>query len=337
MGGEVRMPVHIISFTRTGFALAKKIQSLLRAERNSSDCSIEFMSKSAPTPVSLLEWTGSHFKKGNCLVFVGAAGIAVRTIVPFLRGKAEDPAVLVIDEKGKFVIPILSGHIGRANESARKIAFLLGGEAVITTASDVNNLTPIDEFASKNNLSINDMDKAKDFAAKMLRKKSADSVNDDETPPCFTISVYIKNDMLNLIPRSLILGTGCKKGKSPEELLAFVMETLENNKIDFRSLGKIASIDLKKDEKAILRLSETLSLPFVTFSAEELGKISQKVSHSDFVEEKTGVDNVCERSVFAAGAEKILVPKTSKNGMTIALGLKTNSLEIPKDLEDFLL
>ena len=298
------MEVHVISFTEAGFSLAKKIPC-------ESSVFIH--------DVRLSEWVGNHFKKGNCLVFVGAAGIAVRAVAPFVRDKKEDAAVIVIDEKGRFVIPVLSGHIGGANDAARKIAERLGAEPVITTASDVNGIPAIDEFAAKNDLSINDMSLAKLFAAKMLAGKE----------PEFSVSPYIKKDVLNLIPRCVILGIGCKKGKGAAELEDFVRKTLVEHKIDLRSVLKITSIDIKKEENALVSLAEVFSVPFETFSADELNRIPQEVSHSDFVSKITGTDNVCERAVFAGGADFVAVPKTSHDGMTLAVGIKKPELEIP--------
>ena len=312
------MHVHIISFTQAGVSLSERIccdSSVFIHDTNLSD------------------WVKSHFCSGNALVFIGAAGIAVRAIAPFVRDKTTDPAVLVIDEKGRFVIPILSGHIGGANELARKIALAIGAVPVITTASDVNNLTAIDEFASKNNLAINDMKLAKDFAAKRLSVNAGDT----RQKPCFTVSVYIKNDILSLIPKCVVLGIGCKKGKSAGELENFVKETLKMHKIDYRSLESINSVNQKKDEKAIILLANSFELPFVTFSAEELNQIPQKVSHSDFVEKTLGTDNVCERSVFKAGASELIVPKTTRGGMTLAIGIKKIDLKIPDELKTFLI
>ena len=312
------MHIHIISFTQAGFSLSERIpcdSSVFIHDTNLSD------------------WVKSHFCSGNALVFIGAAGIAVRAIAPFVRDKTTDPAVLVIDEKGSFVIPILSGHIGGANELARKIALAIDAVSVITTASDVNNLTAIDEFAAKNNLAINDMNLAKDFAAKRLSVNAGDTRQN----PCFTISVYIKNDILSLIPKCVVLGIGCKKGKSAEELENFVKETLEMHKIDYRSLESINSVNQKRDEKAIISLANSFELPFVTFSAEELNQIPQKVSHSDFVEKTLGTDNVCERSVFKAGASELIVPKTARDGMTLAIGIKKIDLKIPDELKTFLI
>ncbi|MBQ9206335.1 MAG: cobalt-precorrin 5A hydrolase [Treponema sp.] len=343
------MQIYIISFTEAGFSLAERICLLIKevdsresGELDFSEVTVDCASSARKNSISLSEWVKVHFKEGNALVFIGAAGIAVRAIAPFVRDKTTDSAVLVIDEKGSFVIPILSGHIGGANELARGIARVLGATPVITTASDVNNLPAIDEFAKKNNLVINDMQKAKEFAVKVLHEsRKASEKNcppelDSGSRPQFTISLYIKNDILNLIPRCVVLGIGCKKGKSAEELQSFVCETLKKHKIDYRSVEEIASIDLKKDENAILSLSESLKRPFVTFSAEELNAIPQKVSHSDFVSEITGTDNVCERAVWAAGASEILIPKTAKDGMTLAAGVRKIEVKIPEGLKSTL-
>ena len=350
-----RMQINIISFTEVGFSLAERIRSLIKesdtrefGELDFSEITVDCASSTRKNSISLSEWVKVHFKEGNALIFIGAAGIAVRAIAPFVRDKTTDSAVLVIDEKGSFVIPILSGHIGGANELARGIARVLGATPVITTASDVNNLPAIDEFAKKNNLVINDMQKAKEFAAQMLERHhqwmtqnychaELVSASLSKSLPQFSISVYIKNDILNLIPQCVVLGIGCKKGKPAEELQSFVYETLEKHKIDYRSVEEIASIDLKKDENAILSLSESLKRPFVTFSAEELNAVPQKVSHSDFVSEITGTDNVCERAVWAAGASEIIIPKTVKDGMTLAAGVRKIEVKIPKELKKFLI
>ena len=110
---------------------------------------------------------------------------------------------------------------------------------------------------------------------------------------------------------------------------------LEVSGIDSRSIAEIASINLKKDEKAIISLSESLKVPFVTFSAEKLNEIPQKVSQSVFVSQITGTDNVCERAVFAAGADELILSKTARNGMTIAIGIRKINIEIPEKLKKY--
>ena len=86
---------------------------------------------------SLTEWMGEAFKEAGGILVIGAAGIAVRAASPWIRDKFQDPAMVVMDEKGKFAVPVLSGHWGRANELASRLAAISGGTAVITTATDV--------------------------------------------------------------------------------------------------------------------------------------------------------------------------------------------------------
>ena len=161
--------IRIISFTDAGYALAGHLCSAfsLRGE----DAEAAFCAGS--TGVSLREWTEQMFRKDRVLIFVGACGIAVRAIAPFVRNKAEDPAVLVMDEKGAFCIPVLSGHLGEANRYAVLAAELTGGIPVITTATDVNGLFAADVFAAENGMTISSMKAAKRFSAALLRSGRA--------------------------------------------------------------------------------------------------------------------------------------------------------------------
>lgn len=102
----------------------------------------------------LKDWCAACFAKAELIIFIGACGIAVRTIAPLLKSKTEDPAVLVLDEAGQYVISLLSGHIGGANAYAQKIAGLTGATPVITTASDVRGKIAVDVFAKNNHLTI---------------------------------------------------------------------------------------------------------------------------------------------------------------------------------------
>ena len=366
------MKISMISFTAIGSHLAEKLAEELRSSSTFEEVSCtDGRHHHKEQEESLQDWTEEHFQQGNGMIFIGACGIAVRSIAPFLKSKTTDPAVLVLDEKGKFVIPILSGHIGEANLLAERIAKLTGGEAVLTTATDVNQLFAVDVFASRNHLEIADMEKAKMLSARLLDQRSvigyipakiAEEIQIDgkmphglqfltmvENPekrlqkqeqhsfrqviehplvspqvPYFYISPYRIDelDALQLIPRSLILGIGCRKGKCAQELEAFLMELLKQEKLSLSAFDKITSIDLKKEEPGICELAQKLNLPFETYSADILSVMPGVYEGSAFVKQTTGVDNVCERSVMAAGADRVLIRKQASNGMTLAVGIR---------------
>ena len=118
---------------------------------------------------SLSNWMTETVQDADAFVFVGAAGIAIRAIAPYVADKTKDPALVVADEKGQFVIPLLSGHIGGANELAMRIAKELGAQPVLTTATDVRGLFAVDVFAKRNDLWISDMKQAKLISARLVR------------------------------------------------------------------------------------------------------------------------------------------------------------------------
>ncbi|MBR1441165.1 MAG: cobalamin biosynthesis protein [Lachnospiraceae bacterium] len=267
---------------------------------------------------SLSAFTEEAFRQDNVLVYIGAVAIAVRAIAPFVKDKTTDPAVLAIDEQGRFVVPVLSGHIGGANGYAEKIAALIGAVPVVTTATDIRGEFAVDVFAKRHGLEINDMKMAKEFSAKLLRGEEA----------VFTVTPRVHSEEgLFLIPKCLVIGMGCRKGKLFEELKAFLLEVLGEHGLDQRALRVLVSIDIKKEEPGLLKLAESLGIPFVTYSAETLMAQEGEFESSELVLEKTGADNVCERAAAAYGSEKILVKKTAKDGMTIAIGMVTGKEE----------
>ena len=167
--------LRLICFTQAG---AQTAQRLLRAIDSQFCCEGVLSSRFAgssclpKTELSLADWTRKQFSQADCLVFVGACGIAVRAIAPFVKDKFADPAVLVIDEQGRFCISLLSGHVGGANAFANLCAQALGATPVITTATDLNHAFAVDVFARKNNLVISDMELAKEMAALLIRGKT---------------------------------------------------------------------------------------------------------------------------------------------------------------------
>lgn len=358
--------VHIIYFTKTGGELAGRIAADVAA-----NCpGMESVSKVCGKGI-LQDWTAEHFRQGNVLLFIGACGIAVRAIAPHIGGKDTDPAVLVMDEKGRHVISVLSGHLGGANAWARRIARMTGAEPVLTTATDAESLFAVDLFAKRNGLQIDDLKKAKRFSARLLtegkgtllipdayaqdlsfegqtpteievcgfgevlREESAPESGNPAQKPFEKENVVIvspsaaADDVLHLIPRCIVLGMGCRKGKSAQALTQFALDTLAQLGLDRRAVCAIASIDVKKEEPGLLSLAESLGVPFETFDAQTLESESVEnwtFAESARVQEAVGVDNVCERAAAAAGAHRILLGKTARDGMTICVGMRQVAL-----------
>ena len=308
------MDTVIATFTRKGTTLAQTLAEFLGGKVFVPErLSQEGLGVISP---SLTEWTGRVFHEADALIFVGACGIAVRAVAPHVASKLTDPAVIVIDEAGKFVIPILSGHIGGANDLAREIAAFLHAQAVITTATDVNNLPAVDEWAVKHDCAIENPEAVKAVSGTLLEGLSVGvAVTSDELPPPFPVTLWIR-------PRVLVLGAGCNRGVSPKKFERCARKFLKEAGFSMLSLKAIASIDLKKDEPALRRFARMNNLRFMTFTASELQALQGNFTASERVKHFTGTDNVCERAAMLGAGEGavLLRSKTVYNDdMTFAL------------------
>lgn len=340
------MQIEIISFTGQGSSLAEKIKEIMKVYGNVQ------VTSGKEKNISLQAWTENAFSKAQVLIFVGAAGIAVRAIAPFVQDKFKDPAVLVVDEKGTYVIPVLSGHVGGANAYALQLAEKLQAQAVITTATDINQKFAVDVFAKKNQLFIKDRAWAKEISAAILggekigffcegqvtgtipeevvTEQVTGTMPEEVVPEegkvteKYRINVGIHNTC-QLIPKAVTVGIGCRKGKSAEEIETFVLEQLEKQQIAMESISCVASVDKKKNEAGILAFCEKYGLEFQTFSPEKLECVPGEYTQSEFVEKTIGVGNVCERAAICAWKQNrahILQSKTAQNGMTLAIAEK---------------
>ena len=293
--------LRVVYFTENGKHIKEKLNNA-------------FILEEKPDDMDLKSWTKDCFSLHLPILFISSTGIAVRTIAPFLDNKLKDSPVIVVDELGKNVIPILSGHFGGANELAIEIAKVLEANPVITTATDINNLFAVDVFAKKNGLLITDKSKIKEVSAKVLRGEKPDIKESDS-------EIIIDN--LKLIPKRLILGIGCKKGKPFEEIKQFVNTFYTDEELE-KNLYAIASIDVKEKEIGLLKLAQFYSVDFLTYTADELKQVAGDFNESEFVNEQVGVGNVCERAALLAAAPnpKLVINKTAKNGMTLAAAIR---------------
>ena len=277
---------------------------------------------------------GPIFQRVDAMVFVGSVGIAVREIAPHVRDKSTDPAVVSIDELGTFVVPLLSGHIGGANELALELANALGSTPVITTATDINRRFSVDAWAARNGYVIASLNRAKAVSAEILERDvplKSDYPIVTELPSGVVlgesgsvgirISVYRDEPFektLRLIPPILHLGIGCRRGTEASAIREAVEAVLKEHNIDRRAIKCAASIDLKQEEAGLLAFCGERKLPVTFYSAEELNAVPGDFTPSAFVQSITGVDNVCERSALI-GAEELIVKKTAGNGVSVAI------------------
>lgn len=330
--------IAIICFSDAGALLAKKIQTALGAQSVTIHSTTPFAVKhcfigheSVKTDMKDI------FSENDALIFICAAGIAVRLIAPFVNDKTRDPAVLVADDVGNFVISLLSGHIGGANALAREVADIIGAQPVITTATDVAGRFSCDTWASENNYAISSMPLAKRVSSEILKKDIPitserplpallpKGVYEGDSGECgIFIGIHKKEpfqNTLRLIPRVLTLGIGCRKDTEKEAIAAAVETVFEKYDIDVRAVSRIASIDVKKDESGLLSYAHDLQVPAVFYTAEELRAVPGEFKDSDFVKETVGVGNVCERAALYDGG-RLLIKKTAVGGVTVAAALK---------------
>lgn len=360
------MKLAVISFTRSGGNLCSRLTRGLR-ERG-YDCTGYIQSRLlnefydapglCPVKSSLTEWTRTRFYSLDGLVFIGAVGIAVRAIAPFIKDKIRDPAVVVMDDGGCFAISLLSGHLGGANELTRITAEIIGAVPVITTATDVNGKTAIDVWARQRDLQWSDRELLKQISAALLADQPVGFYSDyplaEPVPGDFTrgqlcrYQVWITacqnpesrhmvswfsdetTQILRLIPRSLYVGIGCRKDVDAAALFKQLQQVFLDHNLDLAAIAQIASISLKEQETGLIRLAARLKVPFQVYGPKTLNELAGTFTASEFVKSVTGVDNVCERAALAgAGADgRLLVAKQAGNGITIAVA--TGQLEIKR-------
>ena len=274
------------------------------------------------------------FREADALIFVSACGIAVRKIAPYIRSKTTDPAVICLDEGGNFVISLLSGHIGGANELAKRIAAGLGATPVVTTATDVRGRFSVDAWAAEKGYAISSMAGAKAVSAAILERDipvSSEFPMPKKLPAGLyagesgELGIYIGfqkrepfAETLQLIPKALHLGLGCRKGIQKEQVLRAIQSVMNRENLDIRGIADAGSITLKKDEEGLLEACRELEIPIRFYAPEVLNALPGTFTPSAFVASVTGVDNVCERAARMSG-DYLIVKKSAEDGVTVAL------------------
>ena len=319
---ETNAPI-FAAFTDVGVHTALKLQGKLGGSVFAPARFTKGQTGVEPMDAPLGEWTARHFHSAKALVFVSAAGIAVRAIAPLLVDKTSDPAVVCLDDLGCNVVSILSGHLGGANELTSRIAAITGGNAVITTATDLRGIEAVDSWARGQGMAVENPEAIRAVSGAMLAGEQVGvAITEENVSPPWPVT-------LRLRPKNLVLGVGSKKGITGADLDEAIADFLAGAGVSPLSLAAVASIDLKKDEPAIVAWCASRKLAYRTYAAAELDEAKSAgggFSASERVRAVTGTDNVCERAAVLAaqslaegGLVTLMRSKTIYPGITLAL------------------
>ena len=347
--------IAILSITNNGRELALRIKEIMKdvdvffikKDTDYKNDEVIVVNK------GLKEFIPQIFDKYDYLVFIMATGIVVRTIAPLIISKFSDPAILVMDEKGNNIISLLSGHMGGANEMTLYMSDLLNSHPVITTATDVNKKSSLDMIAKKLNGHIDD------FRDNVLKINSM-LVNNEEVHlyidgnykinhQGFTlydektdldkvrnlVIVTNKKDInkilnknienlnekiIKVTPKDIVIGVGCKKNTDSKHMKNSLIKFLAEYNIDINAVKEIGSIEIKKDEKAIIDLAKFLDVKFKTFSVEEISKVDYLYEKSDWVKKNVGVYSVSDPVAHLLSEGRVIINKQKYDGITFSIG-----------------
>ena len=319
------MKLYYLAFSARGFALAERLAAALGGE--AARCG---------GAVTLGGWTAAHFETGAGLVYVGACGIAVRAVAPCLKSKETDPAVVAVDERGRYAVALLSGHLGGANALARAVGRACGAQPVLTTATDAGGLFPVDDWARRQGCAVADAGRIKAVSAALLAGESIRLYSDwpiAGQPPAGVCPAPDKEhcdaalsltapppQALWLAPRVAALGVGCRRGTPAAALEAALAALLARHAVCVKSICRVCTIDRKAAEPGLLAFCRAHGWPLKTYTAAQLAAAQGQFASSAFVRRTVGVDNVCERAaVLGAAGGALLVPKQAGGGVTLAL------------------
>jgi cobalt-precorrin 5A hydrolase len=353
-------PLAIWALTPKGANLAKRLAKRLMP----ADCFVS--AKIAESEDQILRFTNfiqtvsKNFGQYRAHIFIMATGIVVRTLAGHLIHKTKDPAVVVMDEAGRFAISLISGHLGGANDLAGKAARITGGQAVITTATDVNQLPAIDVLAQEKGLKIINPtaiktvnmalitgtkitlydpyrlfegqawplapyilphDLLKDQIRAKLNAASAGVLIDDRKWS------ELKPTVLILRPGTLAVGMGCNRHTKAYEMIELLETTFKRFSLAISSIAALASVNIKADEEGLLELAEKLNLNLALYSRQELDQVKHVPTPSVMVKKHLGVTSVCEAAaILGAGMGPLIVPKHKSQNVTIAIARRDFTL-----------
>lgn len=348
------MRIAILAITRGGTLLGKKLQDSVDGSEfyvSSRYADLPGERKICFEASDLKVLITSLWNNYDGFILIMATGIVVRVIAPLLRSKTSDPAVVVMDDAGQFAISLLSGHLGGANELARRCALATGAVAVITTATDANNLPSLDMLAKEQGWIIDDVSRIKLLNTLLLDDNEIAVVDptghtqtwlSGRTRALFykTFNEAIKSPavgflfvtnrelpaqtcpekLLILRPRNLTLGIGCNRGTSAEEIEDFVRLHLKRLLFSLKSVSCIATVAAKRDEAGLVQFASRLGVPLRCFECEELDKVDFPSPPSEHALAAVGIAGVAEpAAILASDGGRLLLKKVKSVNVTLAV------------------
>ncbi len=276
-----------------------------------------------------------------------AAGAAVRLAAPLLADKRRDPGLVCVDDAARYAIALAGGHAGGANALASRVADALGSEPIVTTASESLGLQALDSFGRDLGFGVEEGSDLAGVGAILVSGETVRLVSESRWPtgplPDNVVTkvedepdenacegaaarMIISDRLVDepgpgcvvYRPPSLVVGVGCSRGASRDEILNLLRSTLRAAGLSGRSVAALASIDVKSDEPGLLEAAEALGVPIRFHRAGELSDI-EVPNPSSVVEGAVGTPSVAEASVIATGATLVVEKKKSENA-TAAVG-----------------
>jgi cobalt-precorrin 5A hydrolase len=337
--------IAVLSVTRQGVALARRLEAVLPArltvyvsEKYAKDAPehyVRFADKLQPV-------VDGAWARHEALIFIGAAGIAVRMIAPHVVDKRFDPGVVVMDIQGKFAIALCSGHLGGANELARLMGEAVGAIPVVTTGTDVNETLAPDMLAKQLGADIENWDALKFVSGALVDGKRVGVLADvpvdidryvaknvHRTPSLegFDAGIGVTERVVEtatptiwLRPKVLVVGIGCNSGTSEDEIAREVDGVLTEAALSVRSVRELATIALKKDEPGLVAFAASRGLALRAFDAQTINEEAPPFERSETVFRHVGVYGVSEpAAMLAAGATSCVVRKQKRGNVTVAV------------------
>lgn len=355
------MKIAIITITRHGAGMGQQLRDnlpesrLYLTERYAAEAAPPFQTFQATELKTLL---ASSWKQYDAFICIMATGIVVRMIAPLLESKQSDPAVVVLDDGGHWAISLLSGHLGGANALAGQCATIIGGQAVVTTATDSNRLPSFDLLAQQQGWSIDTIRGVKILNRLLLDHGSIavvdptgctrpplqhlgnirwyNSLNEaitDNAEGYLLVSnqqlpaTELPANLLILRPRNLILGIGCNRGTPADEIERVVRTTLAQLALSHHSLRAVATATAKADEPGLCTFAERHCLPLLCFDREQLNSVACPSPPSSHALQAIGAKGVAEpAALLASHGGRLLLHKIKSGNVTLAVAETGSSI-----------